>query len=273
MFTEVLYQSHHLTVLAEHQTTMNLSASAVSSFASIPTQSDPYSYQFGFGNLFSSEGIPGALPEGGRNVPQRCPYDLYSEHLSGTSFISSRASGQNVWLYRVRPSVAHDPVEPLDWKSDIEACFSPHNPNVKFTPLTYTWGSLELPADAEKVNFVQGIKTIGGNGDPTQKEGTAVHLYAANVSMTNQAFCNSDGDLLIIPQMGRLDVQTEMGRMMVRPGEICVIQAGIRFNVSLPDGPVRGCEYIRLLAWLELSIWQISMRYSEVISNFQIWAR
>lgn len=27
---------------------------------------------------------------------------------------------------------------------------------------------------------------------------------------------------------------------MVRPGEICVIQAGLRFKVSLPDGPVHG---------------------------------
>jgi homogentisate 1,2-dioxygenase len=28
--------------------------------------------------------------------------------------------------------------------------------------------------------------------------------------------------------------------MMVRPGEICVIQAGLRLRVSLPGGPVHG---------------------------------
>ena len=28
--------------------------------------------------------------------------------------------------------------------------------------------------------------------------------------------------------------------MMVTPGELCVIQAGVRFKVSLPDGPVHG---------------------------------
>ncbi|KAK4550709.1 hypothetical protein LTR36_000288 [Oleoguttula mirabilis] len=58
--------------------------------------------------------------------------------------------------------------------------------------------------------------------------------------MQKSAFCNNDGDMLILPQQGRLDIQTEMGRMMVRPGELAVVQAGIRFKVSLPDGPSRG---------------------------------
>ena len=70
----------------------------------------------------------------------------------------------------------------------------------------------------------------------------AVHVYTANTSMGNKAFASQDGDFLILPQQGRLDIQTELGRMMVRPGELCVIPRGIRFKVSLPDGPVRGCE-------------------------------
>ena len=81
---------------------------------------------------------------------------------------------------------------------------------------------------------------IGGNGDPTLREGLAIHIYAANASMEKTAFCNNDGDFLILPQVGLLDIQTEMGRMMVRPGELVVIQAGIRFKVSLPYGPSRG---------------------------------
>jgi homogentisate 1,2-dioxygenase len=96
------------------------------------------------------------------------------------------------------------------------------------------------------VDFVDGLKTIGGQGDPTLREGIAVHMYAANVSMKNRAFCNNDGDMLILPQQGRLDIQSEHGRMMVRPGELAVIQAGIRFKVVLPDGPVRGCKKIEL---------------------------
>lgn len=35
-----------------------------------------------------------------------------------------------------------------------------------------------------------------------------------------------------------------MGNLRVRPSELCVVPRGIRFHVSLPDGPVRGfaCE-------------------------------
>ena len=29
--------------------------------------------------------------------------------------------------------------------------------------------------------------------------------------------------------------------MTVRPGELVVIQRGMKFKVELPDGPVRGC--------------------------------
>lgn len=90
------------------------------------------------------------------------------------------------------------------------------------------------------MDFVEGIRTMGGHGDPTRKEGLAVHLYACNTSMKNKAFCNNDGDLLILPNLARLDIINEFGRMMVRPGELCVIQAGMRFSVALPDGPSRG---------------------------------
>jgi len=95
------------------------SASAAASFATTPTKADPYSYQVGFGNLFASEAVPGALPEIGRNVPQLCSFDLYSEHLSGTSFISSRATAQNVWMYRIRPSVAHSPLEEMEANTNL----------------------------------------------------------------------------------------------------------------------------------------------------------
>ena len=41
----------------------------------------------GFGNEFASEDprCPGALPEK-QNNPQKCPYGLYAEQLSGTAF-------------------------------------------------------------------------------------------------------------------------------------------------------------------------------------------
>jgi homogentisate 1,2-dioxygenase len=57
--------------------------------------------------------------------------------------------------------------------------------------------------------------------------------------MENRAFVNSDGDFLIVPQQGALDIQTEFGPLYVQPGEICVIQRGQRFKVSV-EGPTRG---------------------------------
>lgn len=52
---------------------------------------------------------------------------------------------------------------------------------------------------------------------------------------------NADGDFLIVPQVGRLNIITEMGRLMVEPCEIVVIPRGIRFSVRLVDNePIRG---------------------------------
>ncbi|KAK5128729.1 hypothetical protein LTR85_000062 [Meristemomyces frigidus] len=215
-------------------------ASAGGTATTAPRTEDPYRYQLGFGNHWSSEAVPGALPEGGRNVPQRCPYDLFSEQLNGSPFVSTRANLQHVWMYRIRPSVAHDLIEAHKETPDIEACFGDNNPETTYTPLTYEWDPLEAPAGDEAVTFVDGIKTLGGYGSATAKEGVAMHMYAANASMENQAYCNNDGDFLVLPVQGRLDIQTELGRLMVRPGELCVIQAGIRFRVALPDGPVHG---------------------------------
>jgi homogentisate 1,2-dioxygenase len=153
-------------------------------------------------------------------------------------------------MYRIRPSVAHREISPAGHENNkvshdatfcnIQSCFLPINPNVHYVPSQLAWDPFHLPQPTHNVDFVRGIQTVGGNGDPTLKEGLAVHVYVTNVSMEKTAFVNNDGDMLILPQLGRLDIQTEIGRMMVRPGELVVIQAGIRFRVSLPDGASRG---------------------------------
>lgn len=58
--------------------------------------------------------------------------------------------------------------------------------------------------------------------------------------MGREAFCNNDGEMLILPQQGRLDIRTELGCLMVLPGEVVLLPAGMRFRVHLPDGPSRG---------------------------------
>eukprot|EP00667_Euglena_gracilis_P031763 EG_transcript_46763 len=67
-------------------------------------------YLSGFGNEHASEALPGALPRG-QNTPQKCPYGLYAEQLSGSSFTTPRAKNQRTWLYRIRPSCQHGKFE------------------------------------------------------------------------------------------------------------------------------------------------------------------
>jgi hypothetical protein len=118
--------------IEEIQLFMSLSASkmkgatAQSAFATTPTSSDPYSYQCGFGNRFASESIAGVLPRG-QNCPQRVKYDLYSEQLNGSSFVSSRAALHNVWMYRIRPSVAHGELAKSDVNSEASLARAPKN--------------------------------------------------------------------------------------------------------------------------------------------------
>ncbi|KAI5919896.1 homogentisate 1,2-dioxygenase [Camillea tinctor] len=211
-----------------------------SAFLTSASAQDPYRYQVGYGNTFVSEALPGTIPPT-QNTPQRCKYGLYSEQLNGTSFISPRNTLQHVWFYRIIPSMATGETKKLDTGyQDIESSFIPGNMNVEFVPRGLCWLPFTVPSTNSRVDFVQGIKTIAGNGDSVTKEGLAIHIYTANASMNNRAFCSHDGDMLILPQIGRLDIKTEMGNMMVRPGELVVIQAGIKFQVNLPDGPSRG---------------------------------
>lgn len=70
-------------------------------------------YQVGFGNHFASEAEEGALPKG-QNSPQECPFGLYAEQLSGTPFTYPRAKMQRSWLYRIRPSVTHEPYQAIE---------------------------------------------------------------------------------------------------------------------------------------------------------------
>src|SRR5690349_23647935 len=69
-------------------------------------------YQSGFGNEFATEAIAGTLPEG-QNSPQRVAHGLYAEQLSGTPFTAARHLNRRSWLYRIRPSVKHEPFHKL----------------------------------------------------------------------------------------------------------------------------------------------------------------
>ncbi|MBW8310401.1 MAG: homogentisate 1,2-dioxygenase [Rhizobium sp.] len=192
-------------------------------------------YQSGFGNEFASEALPGALPEG-RNSPQRCPYGLYNEQISGTAFTAPRHSNRRTWMYRIRPAAMHGPFEPM-----AHATFHGDFGQGPVTPDQLRWSPLPMPQ--APTDWLDGLYTMAGNGGPSAG-GLGVHLYVANADMDGRFFYDADGELLIVPQQGRLRIATEMGVLEVEPQEIALIPRGIRFSISLPDGQARGyvCE-------------------------------
>ncbi len=197
---------------------------------------NPLIYQSGFGNEFATEALPGALPVG-RNSPQKCAYGLYAEQLTGTSFTAPRADNRRSWLYRIRPSAMHTP-----FKQISAVKFVSNFANVSTPPNQLRWNPLPIPAEA--TDFVEGIVTFAGNGDAFAQSGCGIHLYAVNRSMTNRAFYNADGEMLIVLQTGRLRFVTELGVIEAEPQEIVVIPRGVRFRVELVDAEARGyiCE-------------------------------
>jgi homogentisate 1,2-dioxygenase len=205
-------------------------------------------YLSGFGNEQASEAVPGALPQG-RNSPQRPPLGLYAEQISATPFTAPRAENRRSWLYRIRPSAMHGPYHRYENGLLRSAPFA----EVEAPPNRLRWNPLPLPQGP--VDFVDGLVTMGGNGDVSARQGFAIHLYLATADMGERYFWNADGELLIVPQQGRLALHTEFGLIEAAPGEIAVIGRGIKFRVSLPDGAARGyiCEnYGALLRLPEL---------------------
>jgi len=193
-------------------------------------------YQTGFGNEFATEALPGALPRH-LNSPQRPAYGLYAEQLSGTSFTAPRAHNRRSWLYRIRPAAQHGAFERID-SGRIVSAFD----GLVVSPNRMRWDPLPLP-DAP-TDFIDGWVTLAGTGNPAAMQGCAIHVYAANQAMTDRYFYSADGELLIVPQLGRLDIATELGRLSVEPQQVAVIPRGVRFAVALPDGVARGyvCE-------------------------------
>ena len=193
-------------------------------------------YLTGFGNEFSTEALAGALPIG-RNSPQKCPYGLYAEQLTGSAFTALRGDNKRSWLYRIRPSAMHTPFKQIGnggLVSDFGVTPTPPN-QLRWNP---------LPIPAEPTDFLQGLVTYAGSGDPHAQSGCGIHLYAANRSMSDRAFYNADGEMLIVPQLGRLRFVTELGVIEAEPQEIVVIPRGVRFRVELIDDTARGyvCE-------------------------------
>ena len=185
----------------------------------------------GFGSTHESEALPGALPRL-QNTPRPAPYGLYPELLNGTPFTVKNALASRVWMYRVRPSFSHEPYRALPPGRFGGAC-------TDVEPNRTRWAPLPLPVSPERVDFLDGLVTLGGDGD-ARGPGYAVSLYAANADMVDRSFSSADGDLLVVPQTGTLEVRTELGFLRVPPGSILVMPRGLKFAIGLPEGHARG---------------------------------
>jgi homogentisate 1,2-dioxygenase len=201
------------------------------------TKSYNTSYQSGFNNEFATEALANTLPQG-QNSPQQVAHGLYAEQLSGTAFTAPRAENKRSWLYRIRPSVLHKPFKQIN-NGLIRSAPIDEAP---VSPNQLRWDPFALPKKA--TDFVDGLMTVAGNGSHESHTGCAIHIYAANRSMTDRFFYNADGEMLIVPQLGALVLLTEMGIIDIAPGEIAVIPRGVRFQVQLVDKQARGyvCE-------------------------------
>ena len=194
-------------------------------------------YQSGFGNEFAIEALPGALPEG-RNSPQRAPYGLYAELISGTAFTQPRAENLRTWVYRLQPSAKQGAFRRID----NGLLRTPPFDEGVISPQQMRWDPTPIPED--DTDLIDGLRTLGGNGDASGQAGIGIHFYVANASMSNRYFYNADGEMLFVPQQGRLRLATEMGVVEAAPNEIAVVPRGVKFSADLPDGPSRGyiCE-------------------------------
>lgn len=186
-------------------------------------------YQRGFGNHFISEAKPDSLPKFGHS-PQKVNHGLYAEQLSGTAFTAARAKNQRSWLYRIRPSVIHEPFQRYK-QERVLASFHAHSPDIHPTPQQLRWDPL-VEHGPKDVDFVDGLVTLAGAGDTQLKNGIAIHTYTATKGMRRRSFYNSDGDLLIVPQRVPLLIKTEFGLLHVPPLHIAVIQRGIKFSID-----------------------------------------
>jgi homogentisate 1,2-dioxygenase len=193
---------------------------------------DALRYMSGFGGHFETEAVAGALPKG-RNSPQRPAFGLYTEQLSGSSFTAPRHENRRSWLYRMRPTADHRPFVAYPGTPLFGAAASEQ----PLAPNRLRWNPPELP---DGTDFVDGLVTLLQARAPQDLEGCAVHAYRATKGMDGRVLVDADGELMIIPQHGALELQTELGRLEVAPGTIGVVPRGVKFRVQLPQGEARG---------------------------------
>jgi homogentisate 1,2-dioxygenase len=127
-----------------------------------------------------------------------------------------------------------------------------------------------MPLPTAPTDFIDGLVTLAGNGGAGEQAGVGIHIYTANRSMQGRFFYSADGELLIVPQLGRLRLATELGVLEIEPQEIAVIPRGVRFRVELLDDRHL---HIHVRAWLRLrKLWRTAAPAGSRPDRFELLA-
>ena len=125
------------------------------------------------------------------------PFGLYAEQLSGTAFTAPRHENRRSWLYRLQPSASHPPFEPYARPTLLRS--GPFD-EVPPSPNRLRWDPLPYPS--EPAGLHRWPDHLRRQRSALAGSGCAIHLYAANRSMSARVFSSSDGELLLVPQEG-----------------------------------------------------------------------
>lgn len=178
-------------------------------------------YLSGFGNHFESEAEAGCLPQG-QNSPKVPLQGLIPEQLTGSAFTRERHQNLRTWLYRIHPSTYHGEYRPFGQTQWVSALGETHTP-----PTQMRWQP--LPEPKNDCDFVEGVQTMVTTNTPA---GAMAHHYHLNKAMGDRYFYNADGDILFVPEIGSLEIRTEVGVLNIEPLEIAVVPRGMKFQVN-----------------------------------------
>lgn len=75
------------------------------------------------------------------------------------------------WTYRIQPTVLHKQFVPSDNErfANWLSVFDHEDPRLHITPQQFRWKAMKYPEEGKKVNFIEGITTMGGAGGPAMK--------------------------------------------------------------------------------------------------------
>jgi homogentisate 1,2-dioxygenase len=75
------------------------------------------------------------------------------------------------WTYRIQPTVLHKPFVPAEEERFVKwlSVFDKDDSRLHITPQQFRWRPIKYPEEGKKINFIEGITTMGGAGGPSMK--------------------------------------------------------------------------------------------------------